>query len=138
LTLQKKDHFSRQYPEIAPLAWKIHQFTDMPYLLPEHYALLFQEIAREVNDRGYQLKRTTKTVRDRCVEKGAPISKAHVNFILINLGNFGHWFGSEKESPAELGNMMVTHTIDLCRTAQWELSKDEIAKVQDWIVGRVK
>jgi uncharacterized LabA/DUF88 family protein len=135
LTLQKKDKFSRQYPDIAPLAWKIHQFTDMPYLLPEHYALLFQEVAREVNERGYQLTRTTKTVRDRCVEKGAPVSRAHVKFILINLKDLGHWFGSEKETPAALGEIVVKHTINLCRTAQLELSKDEIAKVHDWIIG---
>ncbi|GAB4463446.1 MAG: hypothetical protein Kow0031_41460 [Anaerolineae bacterium] len=130
------DDFSMRHPGLAPLARKVHQFTDMPYLLPEQYALLLQELAREINDRGYQLTRTSKTVRDRCVEKGAPVARSHVNFVLIGIGYTGYRFGKElPEEPARLGKALVQNVLNLCRAAQFNPTEEEAAQVNDWILG---
>ncbi len=130
------DEFSLRHPRLAPLARKVHQFTDMPYLLPEHYALLLQELAREVNDRGYQLTRTSKTIRDRCVEKGAPVARSHANFVLIGIGYTGYRFGKElPEDPVRLGKALVQNVLNLCRAAQFNPSEEESAQISHWILG---
>lgn len=134
-----QDVFLEGYPDLAPLARKIHQLTDMPYLMPEHYALLFREIAREVNERGYQMTRTSRTVRDRCIERGAPIARSHVNFVLTGLSYVGHRIGDngKPEEPEELARLMVKNTINLCDTAQFELSPEEKELVEKWLVSGI-
>ena len=130
------DNFSLRYPELALLARKVHQFTETPYLMPEHYALMFNEIAGEINENQYHLTRTSKTVRDRCVEHGAPVGRAHVNFILIGIGYGGHRLGEElPEDPHALAQALIQNTLNLCGTAQLNLSENEIAQIRQWIAG---
>lgn len=128
--------FAARYADLAPLARKIHQLTDTPYLMPEHYALLLRELAREISERGYQMTRTSRTVRDRCVEKGAPIARAHVNFVLTGIYYAGYRFGVNlPETPERLGDVLVNNTINLCRTAQMPVGETEAAQIRNWIVG---
>ena len=133
-----QDDFSLHYPKLARLARKVHQLTDMPYLLPEHYALLLQELAREINERGYQLTRTSKTVRDRCVEKGVPVARSHANFVLIGIGYTGYRFGRDlPETPERLGKALVSNVVNLCQAAQFSPTEDEISLISDWILGEL-
>lgn len=134
-----KDTFQTEHPEVAVLAKKIHKLTDMPYLAPQHYGLMFREIAREVNDRGYQMTQTSRTVRDRCIEKGAPIARSHVDFVLTGLNYVGHNFGAaEPQSAMVIGDMMRKNTINLCRAAQFELSEEEDKLVEEWLISKIE
>lgn len=140
LTMAPTDEpFQQLYPHIAPLAQKIHRFTETPLLLPEHYGLILQEISREVNERGYQMTRTSKTVRDRCVERGAPIARSHVNFVLTGLYYTGYRFSSDgSETPEKLGEALVQNTLNLCTAAQFVLSDDDVALVREWMMSRLE
>jgi hypothetical protein len=136
--LPVEDSFSSQYPDLAPVAQKIHRLTDMPYLNPAHYSLLLKEIAREVNEAGYQMTRTSRTVRDRCIERGAPIARSHVNFVLTGLYYMGHRLGArQKESAKLLGEVLVENTYNLCRTAQFELTAEEQDLVRRWLLSEI-
>jgi hypothetical protein len=134
------DALSRAHPSLAPLAMKVHDLTETPYLKPEHYALMLQEIAREINENhSYHMTRTSKTVRDRCVEKGAPVARAHVNFVLIGISRTGHSLGAHlPEEPSELGKCLVQNTINLCRFAQFNPTDQEIDAIREWMVGALK
>jgi hypothetical protein len=135
---EKQDFFLENYPDVAPLAQKIHKLTDMPYLLPEHYAILFEEIARELNNREYQLTRTSRTVRDQCLERGAPIARSHVNFVLLGLTYIGYPLDSAStKSAQELGERMVANTVNLCQAAQFDLGQDEIELVRAWLLSEI-
>jgi hypothetical protein len=139
LVPERIDEFSTQYPDLAPLVQKIHQLTDAPYLPPKHYALLLNELAREINESGYQMTRTSKTVRDRCVEKGAPVARSHVNFVLIGISYTGYRLGQDTpETPAKLGEALVKNIINLCRTAQLSLDANEESQVHTWIMGGIE
>lgn len=130
------DAFSVRYPELAPLARKIHQLTDTPYLTPDHYAVMLKELARDINEGRYQMTRTSKTVRDRCVEEGAPVARSHVNFVLIGIGYTGHKLGQDlPESARRLGELLVQNTVNLCRNAQLNLSDEEKAQIHHWITS---
>jgi hypothetical protein len=132
------DPFPVHYPDLAPLAQKVHRLTDTPYLLPEHYALLLRELAREINENGYQMTRTSKTVRDRCVERGAPIARSHINFVLIGLSYAGHRFDGREQKAEHLAEVLLANTLNLCHAAQMNLTEDEIAQIRHWITGAVK
>ncbi len=78
----RPDELAALDPALGPLAYRVHQLTDTPYLTPVEYAQVFRHIAEEVRGHGYFLTRTSKAVRDRCIEEGATIARASVNFIL--------------------------------------------------------
>ena len=136
---ERADQFVARYPELADLAQKVHRLTDTPYLLPEHYALLLRELAREINEHGYQMTRTSKTVRDRCVERGAPIARSHINFVLIGLSYAGHRFDNKLEQrPEQMGEVLLANTLNLCHAAQMNLTEDETQQLRQWITGGLK
>jgi len=133
------DEFAARDPALANLAQKVHRLTDTPYLSPEHYALLLRELAREINEHGYQMTRTSKTVRDRCVERGASIARSHINFVLIGLSYAGHRFDAKVEQRAEqLGEALVANTLNLCHAAQMNLTDEEMAEIRRWITGALR
>jgi len=134
------EEFMRRYPEIEPIAAKIHQLTDMPYLLPEHYALLFQQIVRTVKESGFHLSTTTRIVRDRCVERGAPVARAHVNFVVIGLNYAGLQLGDPDAqlTPAVLAEYLYKNTLNLCQAAQFTLLSEEESLARAWLMGALE
>ncbi|MCC6188765.1 MAG: hypothetical protein IT318_07000 [Anaerolineales bacterium] len=117
------------------MAQRVHRLTDTPFLLPEHYALLLRELAREINENGYQMTRTSKTVCDRCVERGAPIARSHVNFVLIGLSYAGHRFEGREQAAEQLGDLLVANPLKLCHAAQMNLSETDLGHLRAWITG---
>jgi hypothetical protein len=128
-----EDEFHQKHPAVAPLAIKIHTVTGTPYLLPEHYGLLFREAAREIRESGYMLYRNSKNVRDRCVERGAPISRSQVNFILQGYKNSERSLDQKFESAENLAEIMVRWVLGLCRTSQLNLNEFEVGMVRQWL-----
>ncbi len=123
-------------PEMTSLAHRIHRVTDTPYLAPDEYALVFREIAEEVNEEGYFLTRTSKAVRDRCIEEGAPVARISVNFILRGITSAGHQFDpGAGNDPHDLANAFLKNVLGLCESAGMPLSDDERQRLATWIVG---
>ncbi len=132
------DLFASTYPELAPLARKIKQLTDTPYLMPEHYAVLLREIARAINEGGYQFTHTSKIVRDRCVEKGAPVPRSAAHFVLNGIRHTGYRYGQDPpEEPLRLGEALVKNTINLCEAAQFTPTEEEVKQINDWILSKL-
>lgn len=131
--------FFQQYPQIAPLARKISTLTDMPFLSPDQYALLLEELANEVDKNGYSRSSTSKALRDICNDKGAAISRSAVNFILTGIQFSGYDLGArDKESAQALGASLVDNTVNLCKRAQLALSEEDLSIVRAWITGKLQ
>jgi NYN domain len=123
-------------PELNALAYRVHQLTDTPYLTRGDYARVFRLTAEEVNVHGYFLTRTSKAVRDRCIEEGSPIARASVNFILRGITFGGHRFGqSGDEDPLDLGTCFFRNVVSLCDSAGISLHEKELEVLSDWILG---
>ena len=126
-------------PQLNALAYRVHQLTDTPYLTRGDYARIFRLTAEEVNQHGYFLTRTSKAVRDRCIEEGSPIARASVNFILRGITFGGHRFGQNgPEEPIALGSCFFRNVASLCDTAGITLSSPESEIIEDWILGELK
>ena len=126
-------------PQLNALAYRVHQLTDTPYLTRGDYARVFRLTAEEVNDHGYFLTRTSKSVRDRCIEEGSPIARASVNFILRGITFGGHRFGQNgSEEPLALGACFFRNVVSLCDTAGISLDDHERETLSDWILGELR
>jgi hypothetical protein len=126
-------------PQLNALAYRVHQLTDTPYLTRGDYARVFRLTAEEVNEHGYFLTRTSKAVRDRCIEEGSPIARASVNFILRGITFGGHRFGQNgSEEPLELASCFFRNVVSLCDSAGIELDAAEREILADWILGELR
>lgn len=121
--------------EASPVARKVSSFTEMPHLTTSHYATVLREIAKEVNENGYHLTRTSKAVRDRCAGKGVPVARSHIGFILKGIVFSGHRFGANPETPLSLGEALFKNVLDLCDRSQMDLDQRGIDEVRVWILG---
>lgn len=136
------DEVALSDPDLAPLAYRIFQVTDTPYLTPAEYARLFGWIAEEVNDNGYFLHRTSKAVRDRSLEEGSPVARMSVNFVLRGIVFSGHRLGHPgppgqggSESPGELARCFARNVLVLCESAGLQLAPPEREQVFRWLAG---
>jgi hypothetical protein len=126
-------------PGLNALAYRVHQLTDTPYLTSGDYARVFRLTAEEVNEHGYFLTRTSKAVRDRCIEEGSPIARASVNFILRGITFGGHRFGQNgPEDPLALGSCFFRNVVSLCDSAGIALDQEEIEVLSNWILGELR
>jgi hypothetical protein len=123
-------------PEITSLAHRVHRLTDTPYLTSVEYGLVFRNIAEEVNEEGYFLTRTSKAVRDRCIEAGTPVARASVNFILRGIISAGHRFDPDaRNEPLALAQSFVKNVLGLCESAGLPLPEEEREMLSSWILG---
>jgi hypothetical protein len=126
-------------PELNSLAYRVHQLTDTPYLTRSEYSRVFRLTAEEVSEHSYFLTRTSKAVRDRCIEEGSPIARASVNFILRGITFGGHRFGQNvPEDPLALASCFFRNVLSLCDSAGISLDAAEMQTLSDWILGDLK
>lgn len=135
----RPDELASLDPVLGSLAYRVHQLTDTPYLTPTEYAQVFRHIAEEVSAHGYFLTRTSKAVRDRCIEEGATIARASVNFILRGITFGGHRFGQNGgDDPLTLAKCFHRNVLSLCDSAGLLLEEQERDRVADWIIGAME
>ncbi|HTQ79044.1 MAG TPA: NYN domain-containing protein [Thermoanaerobaculia bacterium] len=137
--VSRPDDLESTDPELAGLAYRIHQLTDAPYLSPPEYGRIFRLVAEEVNQHGYFLHRTSKAVRDRCIEDGSPVARSSVNFILRGIAFAGHRYAqSDPEEPLGLAAIFARNVAVLCESAGFALSTEERQRLFDWITGDLR
>jgi hypothetical protein len=135
----RPDELESADPELAGLAFRIHQLTDAPYLTPHEYGRIFRRVAEEVNQHGYFLHRTSKAVRDRCIEEGSPVARSSVNFILRGISFAGHRYcQAGPEEPLALAAIFAKNVAVLCESAGFSLSAEERTRLFDWITGDLR
>jgi len=135
----RPDELPSTDPKLSSLAWRVHQLTDTPYLTPGEYALIFRHISEEVNHNGYFLTRTSKAVRDLCIEEGATVARASVNFILRGITFGGHRFGQNGEDNAvTIAQSFFKNVLGLCDSAGLTLTQDELDILGEWILGEIR
>jgi hypothetical protein len=133
----RPDELPATDPRLSSLAWRVHQLTDTPYLTPGEYELIFRHISEEVRKNGYFLTRTSKAVRDRCIEEGATIARASVNFILRGITFGSHRFGQNGDDALTLAQAFFRNVLGLCDSAGLPLTEEERGILGNWIQGEL-
>jgi hypothetical protein len=118
---------------------KINKITDVPLLTTKDYSALFRGLYREIKENDFTFNRTSKNVRDRCVEDGCSISRNSVNHVINGLLHLGVRLKADRIPPArDLAEKYYENVLALCANAQLPLSGDDKKEVLDWIVGKAE
>lgn len=121
-------------PELQSVIDRVHQATGTPDLTPKQYAVLFRATADELKENPYNLTRTSKAVRDRCIEKGESISRANVSFVLKGIIYKGHRF-NKRDTAKSLAKVYRDSVLARCEDVELELKPAEKKLVDKWLVG---
>ncbi len=133
---EARDRFAEEHPELARFAESVHELTDTPYLSPEHFAVVLDEIAKEIAENGFHMTRTSKAVRDRCYGKGIMVPRASISFLLKGLSYSGYpLHEGGPHTTEELGRAVADNTITLCQRAQMEPTPEQEDQIYEWILG---
>lgn len=124
-------------PDLVTFIGRVSQVTGTPALSPRQYRVVFEAIADDVRQHSYNIIRTSKAVRDLCIERGESISRKNVSFILRGITYTGHRFGEgdRKDNAFTLGRIFRRNVKALISDAQLELTEDESAMLDKWILG---
>ncbi|GFM36246.1 NYN domain-containing protein [Desulfovibrio psychrotolerans] len=130
-----RTEFKERYPELYDFALRVHRLTDVPLLMPEHYRDVLGFIVEEVNENGFFLTNTSRSVRDKCVERGVPVGRAHVNFVLVGITRGGYALAEQKGvSLKEVAKAFMRNVKDLCNRTQFDLDVEETRLLMQWIM----
>ncbi|NOX61497.1 MAG: NYN domain-containing protein [Chloroflexi bacterium] len=121
-------------PGLEELIQRVHQATGTPDLTPQQYAVLFRAIVEDLKEQNYNLTRTSKSVRDRCIEQGESISRADVSFVLKGIIYKGHRF-SKRDTPRGLAKIFRDSVLTRCEDVELDLSDEDKKLVDYWITG---
>jgi hypothetical protein len=116
---------------------RVRQITGAPGLASAEYAALFKTIGEVLAARPFHLGPTSKLVRDVLVERGSPISRVAVTFVLRGIIYGGL---SLREAPGvwtarALAQAFHRNVLALCDVAQLPLGAEERAAVECWLLG---
>ncbi len=128
-----EEAFKSKHPDLEPLARKISQLTDTPFLMPEDYAFVLGAMAEETGPSYESLSELAKKVRDKCREAGIPVGRQTVNFIVRGITFGSHRFGKTRDTAARLADLFIQNTMTLCSGAQFNLSDKETRLLKTWI-----
>lgn len=121
--------------EMASLVRRISQLTDAPKLLPRQYRMMWEVIAKELGRAPYSLMGTGKAVRDQCVERGEPIARQAITWVLRGLGYVGYHFEAPAHRPEDLAAAYRGNLLTILRQAQVTLTDDELRMLDEWLLA---
>ncbi|PWF49332.1 NYN domain-containing protein [Massilia glaciei] len=122
-------------PATLTLARQIQEVTGVPLLSPARYRTLFGEIADDVTRQGYNFIETVKRVRARCRERGQPISRADITFVVRGIVLRGHRFDEHANTAGDLAQKFSNNVRSLCLREQIILDSATEAAIKHWICG---
>jgi hypothetical protein len=123
-------------PSFAEFVRYVHRVTEAPLLSQAQYHMLFDLIAEEVATHGYHFIRTSKAVRDKCLERGHSLSRASVGFVLRGVIFAGRRLSESPEyvDPVSLADAFRQNVENRCRTAQFEMGGAE-PMLRRWLMN---
>jgi NYN domain len=124
----------------ATLERRLAQVTGTPALTREQYASLFRALCEVLEGNPYHLTYTSKAVRDVLAAGGESISRQAVTFVLRGVTYAGCALSESPRRwvPIELAKAFCKNVGYLAGDAQIELSEEERARLDDWIVGGLR
>jgi hypothetical protein len=113
---------------------RIHDACQAPPFSPPEYRVLFEVMAKEINDGGLQGVQTHTNIETRARELGIAIRREDVRFILEVVSEADPWF--EQGASANLfAGRFRNFVVARCRSQGLTLSSDELDLIEAWFAG---
>ncbi|MBZ9937448.1 NYN domain-containing protein [Mesorhizobium sp. BR1-1-16] len=120
--------------DLAALARRIHNATNVPLFPPKVYAELFNALTAEIAENGYHFLDTAENVAGRLIAGGRKASRRQIAFVVKGLALKGHVF-SDTDTPQRLADVFREQVIYLARHAGIEIDPRVERQVHGWIAG---
>jgi hypothetical protein len=113
---------------------RIHEACQAPPLSPPEYRVLFDVMAREINERGLTGSQTLTNIVQRAQEQGVDIRRDDVRFVLEVVSETDPWFEQGASSTLFAGRFR-NFVVARCRSQGLTLSADELDLIEAWFVA---
>jgi hypothetical protein len=114
---------------------QVCRVTKAPRLTAQQFAVLFEELEADLRRQPFNLTATSVSVRNRTAERGTPVGRGAINFVLQGLLYCGVNFEQNTPPARELARVTKDNLVALSRTAQMQLTEDNVKDIDDWVVG---
>jgi len=110
---------------------RIYEASKAPPLPPSEYQLLFNLVAQEITERGFQPGRTVEAVMNRAEENGVRFAQQDVSFVISSVDDIDPWL-EHARTPAAIARTYQNVIISRCQQAGLDLTDDEHQLIQVW------
>jgi hypothetical protein len=124
------------FPGQVTLICRITAVTDVPRLQRSEYAMMFKELADEINSNGFHPENTSRAVQRRCADKHVTVMQGYIERVMEGCHRANYWFSKGKESAEAIAQGYLAHVEQLCRKADLKMSEIELALLQNWLTGK--
>lgn len=119
--------------ELLAVAKPIHDAIGAPLLTPAQMRFFFDALAADVRSTRFDLSETGKRVRDRCKDKGEPVSRADVSWLLKGLLMSGFDFQQKAAGAESFAMALMENLLMLARREQLIVDDQFEAQVGRWL-----
>ncbi len=113
---------------------RIQEACQAPPLAPPEYRLLFEIMAKEINDNDLIGAQTLTNITQRAQERGLDVRRDDVRFVLEVVSEADPWF--EQGASANLfAGRFRNFVVARCRGQGLNLSADELDLIDAWFAG---
>jgi hypothetical protein len=113
---------------------RIHEACQAPPMAPHEYRLLFEIMAKEINENDLIGAQTLVNITQRAQERGLDVRRDDVRFILEVVSEADPWF--EQGASANLfAGRFRNFVVARCRGQGLNLSADELDLIDAWFAG---
>jgi hypothetical protein len=121
-------------PGIQQSITRIQEACQAPPMAPQEYRLLFELMAKEINENDLIGAQTLANITQRAQERGLEIRRDDVRFILEVVSESDPWF--EQGASANLfAGRFRNFVVARCRGQGLSLSADELDLIDAWFAG---
>ena len=106
-------------PETLPA--QVCRVTGTPDLNSGQYAVLFEQLAKEVDEHGFSMTATTRNVRDRAIERDVPIARNAVAFVVQGLPRVGVDLRQGPHTAMQLADAWTVQVLRMADYMQMQL-----------------
>jgi hypothetical protein len=118
---------------LAELIEKVTNVTGCPRLHPDEYRFLFGVVAEYPFEPEFNPNQTSADIRDICRNRGKPIGRANISFVLTAFRFRRYDLSTPNRNPSELATVFKQNIIDLCQNASLPLSPANIDLLDEWL-----
>jgi hypothetical protein len=113
---------------------RIQEACQAPPLAPQEYRVLFEIMAREINDHDLLGVETLASIARQAQQRGIELRRDDIRFVLEVVSEADPWF-EQGASPDLFASRFRTFVVARCRGQGLNLSGDELQLIDAWFLG---
>ncbi len=113
----------------------VHHLVGVPALDPDGFDLLFEHMAKLFDEGVTDRAAMTRMLQERAGEEGVALPREAAEFVTTGLWQSGFDVASDASDPDVVAKAFRDYIVVRCEQAQRPLSAEELALVDEWLVG---